>query len=163
MSELASAEMAPGSPEDEAAVRKYVENFDSAWNSHDGDSLFGKKAKQIDRINAFGGWIRNPDADERVMRRLFVGPFGQSKHKIVAERIRFLTKDVALVVIHMTRISVGPAAGAASSLGNRSLHVLVKHEGNWELEGFANVPILPPSGAIKEAEGDDVFYTDSRH
>jgi hypothetical protein len=101
MSELSWAEMAPGSPEDEAAVRKYVENFDHAWNSHDGESLFGKKAQQIDRINAFGGWIRDPDADERVMRRLFAGPFSQSKHKITAERIRFLTPNVSLVVIHM--------------------------------------------------------------
>jgi uncharacterized protein (TIGR02246 family) len=158
-----SAQGAPGSPDDEAAVRKYVENFDYAWNRHDADSLFGKRAKQIDRINAFGGWIRDPDADTRVMHRLFAGPFGQSKHKIVAERIRFLTPNVALIVIHMTRISVGPAAGPASDSGNRSLHVLVKHEGNWELEGFANVPITPPSGAIREAEGDDVFYTDPKH
>jgi hypothetical protein len=74
-----------------------------------------------------------------------------------------LAGDVSLIVIHMVRISVGPAAGAASSLGNRSLHVLVKHEGNRELEGFANVPILPPSGAIQEAEGEDVFYTDLKH
>ena len=164
MSKLASAQSSPAaSAQDLTAVRKYVEDFDYAWNHHEGASLFGKKPKQIDRINAFGGWIRDPDADERVMRRLFAGPFSQSKHKITAERIRFLTPDVALVVIHVVRISVGPTAGAASALGNRSLHVLVKHEGRWELEGFANVPIIPPSGAIKEAEGDDVFYTDSKH
>jgi hypothetical protein len=70
---------------------------------------------------------------------------------------------VAVVVIHMVRISVGPTAGSASVQGNRSLHVLVKHEGDWELEAFANVPILPPSGAIKEAEGEDVTYSDPMH
>jgi uncharacterized protein (TIGR02246 family) len=163
VSESAFGEGSPGSQEDEAAIRRYVENFDRAWNAHDPDALFGKRAKQIDRINAFGGWIKTPEADERVMRRLFAGPFGQSKHKIQAERIRFLTPNVAIVVIHMVRISVGATAGPASDRGNRSIHVLVKHEGDWELEAFANVPILPPSGAVKEAEGEDVTYSDPIH
>jgi len=95
VSESASGEGGPGSREDEAALRKYVENFDRAWNGHDADILFGKRAKQIDRINAMGGWIQTPEADQRVMRRLFAGPFSQSKHKIVAERVRFLTSNVA--------------------------------------------------------------------
>jgi hypothetical protein len=96
------------------------------------------------------------------MQRLFAGPFSQSKHTIVAERIRFLTPDVALVVIRMVRISVGPTAGPASALGNRALHILVKHGGRWELTAFANVPINPPTGAIHDAEGDDVFYADPK-
>jgi mannose-6-phosphate isomerase-like protein (cupin superfamily) len=50
-----------------------------------------------------------------------------------------------------------------STLGNRLLHILVKNDANWELTGFANVPILPPSGAIREAEGEDVFYSDPTH
>lgn len=153
----ASVQPVPASQAEEAAVRKYVENFESAWNRHDAVTLFGMRASEIDRINAFGGWIRDPSADERVMTRLFAGPFGQSKHKITAERIRFLTPDVALVIIHMV---VGSTAGPASSLGARSLHVLVKHRGNWELTGFANVPILSPPEAIREAEGTDVLYAD---
>lgn len=143
---------------DESAVRAYVENFANSWNRHDADRLFGKRAAQIDRINAIGGWIKDPVADERVMKRLFAGPFSQSKHKVAAERIRFLTPDVALIVIHMMRISVGPTAGPASELGNRALHILVKSKGNWELTAFANVPILTPAPAIHEAEGADVLY-----
>jgi hypothetical protein len=73
VSESAFGEGGPGSQEDEAAVRKYVENFDRAWNGHDPDALFGKRAKQIDRINAMGGWIQTPEADQRVMRRLSLG------------------------------------------------------------------------------------------
>jgi uncharacterized protein (TIGR02246 family) len=143
---------------DEAAVRAYVENFANSWNRHDADNLFGKRAPHIDRINAIGGWINDPAADERVMRRLFAGPFSQSRHKVAAERIRFLTPDVALIVIHMMRISVGPTAGPASELGNRALHILVKSKGNWELAGFANVPILTPPPGIHDAEGTDVVY-----
>jgi uncharacterized protein (TIGR02246 family) len=147
---------------DESAIRKYVENFDAAWNRHDAVGLFGKRAREMDRINAFGGWIRDPEADERVMSRLFAGPFGQNKRKTTAERIRFVTPDVALVVVHVIT-NAGPSGVKAPSLGDRSLHVLVKHNGEWELTGFANVPIIPPSGAIREAEGDDVFYSDPKH
>jgi hypothetical protein len=39
--ETAFTQSVPGSPEDEAAVRKYVENFDHPWNRHDADALFG--------------------------------------------------------------------------------------------------------------------------
>ena len=147
---------------DEAAIRTYVENFGSAWNRHNGDGLFGRRAGEIDRINAFGGWIRDPEADARVMRRLLSGPFRQSPHQVRAERIRLVTPDVALVVIRITRPS-GAQSGSMTALGSRSLHVLVKHEGNWELTGFANVPINPPSGAVREAEGDDVFYSNADH
>lgn len=153
----ASAQELKVGKDDGDAVKVYVANFESAWNRHDPVALFGMRASEIDRINAFGGWIRDPSADERVMTRLFAGPFSHSKYKMTAERIRFLTPDVALVVIHQVRIS-GPTAWPSSSLGNRSLHVLVKHRGNWELTGFANVPILSPAEAIREAEGTDVLY-----
>jgi len=66
--------------------------------------------------------------------------------------------DVALIVIHMMHISVGPTAGPASELGNRATHTLVKSRGNWELAGFANVPILTPAPAIHDAEETDVIY-----
>ncbi|HEY7307659.1 MAG TPA: hypothetical protein VH601_26280 [Bryobacteraceae bacterium] len=147
---------------DEEAIRGYVENFGSAWNRHDGDGLFGRRAGEIDRINAFGGWIRDPEADARVMRRLLYGPFRQSLHQVRAERVRLVTSDIALVVIRITRPS-GAQSGSMTALGSRSLHVLVKHEGKWELTGFANVPINPPNGAVREAEGDDVFYSNDDH
>lgn len=147
-----------GTPEDEAAITRYVENFESTWNNHDGNGLFGDRASEIDRINAFGGWIRDPEADARVMRRLLSGPFKQNPHQARTERIRFLTSDVALAVVHITR-PTGAPTGSMTALGTRSMHVLVKHEGRWELTGFANVPINPPSGAIREAEGDDVVYS----
>jgi uncharacterized protein (TIGR02246 family) len=157
---MASAQELKVGKADEDAVKAYVANFAAAWDRHDADALFGKRGPQIDRINAFGGWIKDPAADERVMRRLFAGPFSQSKHKIATEKIRFLTPTVAIAIIHMVRIHVGPDAGTASELGNRALHVLVKAREGWQLAAFANVPILPPAGAIAKAEGQDVIYAD---
>jgi len=159
-SDLLHAQTIAPTPSDEEAVRNYVRTFDAAWNRHDAIGLFGKRAQEIDRINAFGGWIRDPRADERVMSRLFSGPFDRSKNRVTAERVRFLTSDVAIVIIHMVRLSVGPQAGPASKLGNRALHVLVKRHGHWELTAFANVPIIDPPNEIREAEGPDVLYGD---
>lgn len=158
--DLLHAQTVAPNPSDEEAVRNYVRTFDAAFNRHDGIGLFGKRAQQIDRINAFGGWIRDPRADERVMGRLFAGPFDQSKNRVTAERVRFLTYDVAIVIIHMVRLSAGPQAGTVSRLGNRALHVLVKRHGQWELTAFANVPIIDPPHEIREAEGPDVLYAD---
>jgi uncharacterized protein (TIGR02246 family) len=157
---MASAQELKVGKNDEDDVKAYVANFAAAWDRHDADALFGQRGSQIDRINAFGGWINDPAADERVMRRLFAGPFSQSKHKIAAERIRFLTPTVAIAIIHMVRIHVGPDAGPASDLGNRALHVLVKAREGWQLAAFANVPIITPAEAVRKAEGQDVIYAD---
>jgi hypothetical protein len=73
-SHTASAQERKVGKDDEGAVRGYVANFAAAWNRHDAAALFGLRASEIDRINAFGIWISDPSAGERVMTRLFAGP-----------------------------------------------------------------------------------------
>jgi len=146
--------MAAPSEADEAKVRRAVEGFAEAWNSHDLNSFTPLFAPDATFINVTGQWWRG--RDEIVRNHAFVhgtiakdaapvtlpvhvyGVFKNSTHNFNRVEVRFLGPDTALA--HGTWTLVGDARTVQERHGVMTL-VLCRDGYRWRYAAVQNTEI----------------------
>ncbi|HEY6338559.1 MAG TPA: SgcJ/EcaC family oxidoreductase [Candidatus Sulfotelmatobacter sp.] len=138
--------------QDEAAIRKLMEDLAAAWNTHDGVSFSILFAKDADFTN-WRGTLRIHGREEikKMNANLATGMFRQSKLTVTSTQIRFFAPDVAVVHCDWDLIGAIDYDGK-SIMSPRTyfpLFVVTRENGNWSIAVYQNVLLQPlPPGAI---------------
>ena len=125
------------SADEERAIKQTLATFYEGWNTHDPAMMVSAFTEDVDHINVFGEWHKGK-AEIRKDIEFMHGPNGPARtshKKWVAEKIRMMTPQVAVVQVRSTN-----ALGA-----NLGTYVMEKQEGRWLIVSFTNViPQTPP-------------------
>jgi len=133
--------------QDEAAIRKIIADGDDAWNRHDAKAMVAHAAQSHDHINVAGKWGSGKDRFEKGMTEFFATR-GSTVATIARsiEKIRFITPDVAILVVRNKYSNDKKTWEGMSTL------VLHKMNGEWWNEAFQNTLVQPREEAIAQAE-----------
>src|SRR5687768_16041636 len=93
----ASARTAPAHRADEAALRKLVRTFTSAWNRHDPGAMAQVWSHEGDVINPAGRVAEGRSAVQNLLAEEHAGMFARSNMRITVESIDFVSPDVAVI------------------------------------------------------------------
>jgi uncharacterized protein (TIGR02246 family) len=145
---LPVATLAAG-PQDEAAIRKLVDDEVTAWNAGDARAYAGRFSQDGSMTNIGGQVMYGHEEFEKVHARIFSTVYKGSRLKMSIGRLRFVTPEVAIVDAN---VELGNITGtlaipvsADGVLHTRLLQVLVKREGAWWIEAYHNVAVRPPT------------------
>jgi metallo-beta-lactamase class B len=147
------AQDAPTTPDDtnhaqdEAAIRKIVADNIDAWNRRDAKAQVAHFSEDIDHIGVQGLWRSN----RAQLEKGFTAGFPTTRNGVSGsvERIRFLTPDVAVVVVRREyvgefRDSTGHDKESRKAISTSIFH---KVNGNWLIEAFQNTYVRPPESS----------------
>jgi uncharacterized protein (TIGR02246 family) len=138
--------------QDEAAIRKLMEDLAVAWNKHDVVSYSMVFAKDADFTN-WRGTLRIHGREEikNAHVDLFTGMFRQSKLTVTDTHIRFFAPDIAVVHCEWELVGTIDYDGKGTIPRRKyfPLMMVTKENGNWLITVFHNVLFQPlPPGAI---------------
>jgi uncharacterized protein (TIGR02246 family) len=86
-----------GTPDDEAAIRNVIKQWDAAWSRHDAKALIAQNTENADTVNRHGLYVSSADLEKHVAQ-MFKGTFKDvqsAPQKIFV--VRFIRPDVAIV------------------------------------------------------------------
>jgi uncharacterized protein (TIGR02246 family) len=133
--------------QDEAAIRKIVADNIDAWNRRDAKAQVAHFSEDIDHIGVQGLWRSN----RAELEKGFTAGFPTTRNVVSGsvERIRFLTPDVAVVVVRREyvgefRDSTGHDKESRKAISTSIFH---KVNGNWLIEAFQNTYVRPPESS----------------
>jgi len=134
--------------QDEAAIRKIVDDEVTAWNAGDARAYSARFAQDGSMTNIGGQVMYGHEEFERVHARIFSTAYRGSRLKMTIGRLRFVTPEVAIVDadVELRDVSgtpVGISLPPDGVLRTRLLQVLVKHDGAWWIEAYHNVAVRP--------------------
>ena len=141
-----------GKAQDEASIRRLMEDLAVAWNKHDVDSFSMVFAKDADFTN-WRGTLRVHGREEikKGHADLFTGMFRQSKLTVTDAHIRFFAPDIAAVLCEWKLVGTIDYDGKGT-IPPRTYYPLMivrKENGDWLIAVFHNVLFQPlPPGAI---------------
>ena len=124
-----------GTPEDEAAIRKIVADSADAWNRRDAKALAAHLSDDHDHINVNGEWRSGRAETERALSTALATTQNNITRSVA--KIRFLTQDVAIVVV---RNEYSNDKETRKSISTSVLH---KIDGIWWNEAFQNTFVQP--------------------
>ena len=141
-----------GKTQDEAAVRKLMEDLAVAWNKHDGISFSMLFAEDADFTN-WRGTIRVHGREEikKMNANLAVGMFRQSTLTLTGAHIRFFTPDIAAVECDWDLVGAIDYDGKGTIPPRKyfPLFIVTKENGKWWIAVMHNLLFQPlPPGAI---------------
>jgi putative tryptophan/tyrosine transport system substrate-binding protein len=151
-------ELAPGSTpvepddanhaQDEAAIRKIVADVEDAWNRRDVKAMTASAhlSDNYDHINVGGHWTSGHVQVEKAMTDYFQTHNPPPSVDTPVERIRFITPDVAIVVVRNVYSNDKRTWEALST------SVLHKKNGEWWNEAFQNTLVQSREEARAQAE-----------
>lgn len=122
----ARAHAQPGTPADEAAIRKILDARNAAYNNHDAKALAATYAPDADLVTGTGRIISGRAAIEKNYVDAFAGVDKNASVKIESSTVRFLTADTA--ILDMDGVTTGRADGAIKT---HATWVYVKRNGEW--------------------------------
>jgi uncharacterized protein (TIGR02246 family) len=131
---VASMQTKPGTAADEAAIRKNEDVRVAAWNKHDAKVVAATYTADADRITA-SGYFAGRSQIEKNYADSFNGLDKNSTLKIVSDKVRFLTADVA--ISDGERVITGRTAGTVE-IHNTSIYV--KRNSEWMLSAQRLMP-----------------------
>jgi uncharacterized protein (TIGR02246 family) len=112
--------------EDEAAIRRYIEGVNEAFNRGDAKAIAATYAPDADYIDSLGRVSKGRADIEQTFQGFLTGLYQGAKLEGGIENIRFLTPTMALIDITG---EATPQQGPSRRL--RGVHVLVKQDGRW--------------------------------
>lgn len=121
---------------DVAAIRKIVAENTEAWNRRDAKAQIAHFSEDIDHIGVQGLW-RSSRAE--IEKGFTAGlPTVRNDTSTSVERIRFLTADVAAVIVRREYTNDKETRKSIST------SVFHKIDGTWWIEAFQNTYVVPP-------------------
>jgi uncharacterized protein (TIGR02246 family) len=124
-----------GTPEDEAAIRKIIADGQDAWNRRDAKALAAHISEDHDHINVDGAWRSGRAETEKAVTAFLATK--RINNTMSVAKIRFLTPDVAVVVIRNEY--------SDDQKNWKSISTSVFHKINeiWWNEAFQNTIVQP--------------------
>lgn len=129
--------------DDEAALRRIVQQLQDGWNAHDGKAFAAPFAADADYVIVNGMKIKGRETIERGHTGIFTSIYKDSHNVGTIKNIRFLRPDVAVVHVEWNleyRVGDQPQKGHAMNT-----LVLTKESGKWVIAAFQNTPIQTES------------------
>lgn len=132
--------------QDEAAIRQKIANGDEAWNRRDVKAFLANArfTENYDHINVAGKWGSGRDQVEKGMTEFFQTQNPASIHRTL-EKIRFITSEVAVLVVRTTYSKDQKTWDAMS------IAVVHKMNGEWWGEAFQNTLVKSREEARAQA------------
>ena len=127
----------PASPAsaDRVAVEAVIETWNEGWRTKNAELAAQGYAPDADWINAFGMRERGRDAIAARLKEVFGLTFVMgAQGRVVAQEIRFISPDVAVVITQVER--EGQTSPSGEQLGRRRTshqRVLVKEQDLWRI------------------------------
>lgn len=125
----------PGTSADEAAIRKYREAHNVAYNQHDAKAIANLYAVDGDRVRNNGSYYKGRAQIEASYVNAFKEVSKNSTVKDESSKLRFLTNDVALVDVDDV------IQDGRNSHKNHVATIYVKRSGDWVLVAERSVRI----------------------
>jgi uncharacterized protein (TIGR02246 family) len=129
---------------EEQALRKIVEQLESAWNNADSVAWADLFAEDADFIHILGGHFTWRASIERGHRTIFDTIYKGSTNKFVVEKVRFVGDHVAIVFLFGTLKITTP--GMPPQINARPTLIAERRDGGWKIVAFQNT-LVTPEGA----------------
>jgi uncharacterized protein (TIGR02246 family) len=124
--------------QDEAAIRKVVQQVEDGWNRNDGKAFAAPFAADADYVVVNGATIKGREAIEKGHNGIFTTIYKDSHNVGTVKSIRFLRPDVAVVHIEW---NLEFRAGGETKKGHAiNTMVMTKEGDNWSIAAFQNTP-----------------------
>ena len=141
-----------GKTQDEAAIKKLMEDLAVAWNKHDGVSFAMLFAEDADFTNWRGTTrLHGREEIKKMNANLAVGMFRQSTLTLTNARVRFFAADVAAVQCDWDLVGAIDYDGKGTIPPRKyfPLFIVTREKGNWSIAVMHNLLFQPlPPGAI---------------
>jgi uncharacterized protein (TIGR02246 family) len=118
-----------GTPADRAAILKFRDAHNVAWNNRDPKALANLYAADGDRISASGVHYVGRDQIEQSYVNAFKGAYKNSPVDDESTIVRFLTGDVAMVDVDDTITNVS----GGMTVHHHVASIYVKRNGQWDM------------------------------
>jgi uncharacterized protein (TIGR02246 family) len=130
--------------DDDAAVRKLIDDMTQAWNRGDAQAYGACYCADGTFTNVNGTYHVGRDAFDRRHEEVFRGIFNGTTLSMIIKKLRFVVPNVAVVDVDTNiagcRAKLSEmAVGADGALRSCLLMVLVKQDGDWWISAYHNV------------------------
>ena len=129
------------SSNDEAAIRKVVQQVQDGWNAHDGKAFAAPFAADADYVVVNGMYAKGREAIEKGHTGIFTTIYKDSHNVATIKSIRFLRPDVA--VVHNEWNLEFKVNGETRKGHAINTMIMTKDGGRWSIAAFQNTPIEP--------------------
>jgi uncharacterized protein (TIGR02246 family) len=141
-----------GKTQDEAAIKKLMEDLAVAWNKHDGVSFAMLFAEDADFTNWRGTTrLHGREEIKKMNANLAVGMFRQSTLTLTDAHVRFFAPDIAAVQCDWDLVGAIDYDGKGTIPPRKyfPLFIVTREKGNWSIAVMHNLLFQPlPPGAI---------------
>lgn len=128
--------------QDEALIKDVIKVVESGWNSGNGEAFAAPFAEHADYVPPNGQRDQGRDRIAAGHQHIFSTIYKGSRITYDIESIRFIRTDVALA--HAKHHLQFEHNGSPREAWSRSLWILAKDEGRWQVEAFHNTMIVSP-------------------
>ena len=133
-------------PKAETAIRTIVADQAKAWDAGDGAAYSRNISPEVSFTNLFGMVMYGADAFEKRHTEILAGFYKGTTKKHTVRRIRFVTRDVAIVDIDnevhgVKAMPAGIAAPRDGIIRTQLMEVFVRRDGGWLVEAYHNVDV----------------------
>ena len=133
-----------GSNEDEATIRKVIEEMTDAFNNHDGKAAARMYTVDARFVSVRGDLMNGQAGIEKGLSGILTTRAKNATQRTMDVKVRFIRPDVALAnVTNELSGLVAPDGHALPAHQEMSLRVFVKDAGVWQVAAFHNTMIAP--------------------
>jgi len=127
------------SANDEASIRKVVQQVQDGWNAHNGKAFASQFATDADYVVVNGMRAKGRQEIEEGHTAIFSSIYKDSKNVATVQSVRFLRPDVSVVHIEWNlEFTMGGEKKKARAMNTM---VMTKENGKWSIAAFQNTPI----------------------
>jgi uncharacterized protein (TIGR02246 family) len=136
------------SADDEAAIRRVLDNLVSAWNRGDATAFSSQVRDDVTFTNVFGAVHFGHDEFERRHGDVFKGFLKDTRIAMTARKLRFVRPDVAIADVDMAYPTFQTPPSNVRPMADGIVHsallmVLVKEAGDWWISAYHNIWCVP--------------------
>ena len=129
---------------DEAAIRKLVQQHDTARNGGDWKAMGTGFTDDADQLTSAGEWRRGRAAIEKGVAQVMAGPYKGATYGTKIDSVRIVAPNVAVAD---GSFEIQNVAGGGTRRGQIT-YVLVKSGGQWRIAASRSM-VATPTGATR--------------
>lgn len=126
--------------DEELAIRQVIKNIESAWAAGNGKEFADNFTDDVDYTIWNGMYSNGREANEKGHQRIFDTFFKNTKLKNEIRKIRFLSKEIA--VVHVKSEIVRNSKRLKGEPAAVPLLIFQKIDGVWKAVVFQNTPVI---------------------